>query len=407
MIRKKTIFIIISCIINIVALAQNVKIRGYIFDSLAKSPLEQVEIITDDQSAKAVTDEHGFFSISVDKLPCNLQFRHLSYTTKDVLVIDNRNYFKFFLIIKSFDLTPVEINLKLPEQVMPDKHYHIMDYEFYNDRMIVLAYENQSFLNPVLLLMNLNGDTLSRVKVSKPVKLCKDFTGIVFLYTKTSAWKVNFDSTKLYLSDPIDIADFDAVNNVILGQSGTHCYLKQSFNNNQQIDYYNYEEINDTLNCFRTIVDYDNIKRNLKGFYFDGKEEDIRFQQLIMLRPVYAPLICLKDTLVLFNFIESKIEKYDATSIPIDENTICFHKDKSFSDELLVDAVDSKVYLLFCKNGLSTLKEVDVSNGKIVQTVSIPAFVFIEKIKIYDNVVYFLYKEKYNQEYKKLYKFKI
>jgi hypothetical protein len=407
MIRKKTIFVFLSCIINFVALSQNVQIRGYIYDSITKAPIQQVEIIIDDNSAKAVTDENGFFSFSLSSLPVKLQLRHISYYTKEVLVTDDRKALTFVLTSKSFDLTPVEISVNIPVQVMPDKHYHIMDFEFYADRMIVLAFENQSFLAPVLLLINLNGDTLSRVEVSRPVKLCKDYTGKVFLYTKTVAWAVNFDSTRLYLSDPVDIADFDAVNNVVLGQSGTHYYLKGSYNNNQEIDYYNYEEINDTLNCFKTIVDAENLKRNRKGFYFDGKEEDIRFQQLIMLRPVYAPLVCLEDTLVLFNFTESKIERFTANAIPIGKYDISFQHDKNFTDELLVDNADSKVYFLFRKNGLSILKEVDINSGKIVQSVSIPAFVFIEKIKVYDNVVYFLYKEKYNQEYKKLYKFKI
>jgi hypothetical protein len=259
----------------------------------------------------------------------------------------------------------------------------------------------------VLLLINLNGDTLSRLEISKPVKLCKDYTGKVFLCTKTTAWAVNFDSTQLYISDPVNIGDFEAVNKVIIGQSGSHYYLKGSYNNNQEIDYFNYEEINDTLRCFKTIIDDDNIKRNRKGYYFDGKEEDIRFQQLIMLRPVYAHLLCLKDTLTLFNFTDSKLEKFTPASDPIEEKNICFHKDNGFSKDLLVDATDSKVYFLFRKNGFSTLKVVDINTGKIVQSVTIPSFVFIEKIKVYDSVVYFLYKEKYNQEYKKLYKFKI
>ncbi|MEI6854076.1 MAG: carboxypeptidase-like regulatory domain-containing protein, partial [Bacteroidota bacterium] len=387
MIRKKTIFVFCCCILSFVATSQNIKIRGNIYDSISQMPSSGVEIITLDNSTKAVTDEYGFFSLSVKSLPAKLQVRHMGYQTEEILVSNGKSL-KIFLLPKSFDLSAVEIKVNSPEQVMPDKHYHIVDYEFCADRMIVLAYENQSFLTPVLLLIDLNGDTLSRVEVSRPVKLCKDYTGKIFLYTRTLAWAVNFDSNRIILSNPVDITDYDAVNNVILGQSGTHYYLKQIFNDNQQLDYYNYEEVNDTLNCFRTIVDGDNLKRNRKGFYFDGKEEDIRFQQLIMLKPVYAPLICLKDTLFLFNFTESKIEKFDAASHPIEENAISFQNDKNFSKELLVDDAESRVYFLFRKNGISTLKEVDVKNGNIVQSVAIPAFVFVEKIKVHDNVVY-------------------
>jgi hypothetical protein len=407
MIRKKTIFVLFACIIHYAALSQNVQIRGYVIDSITLNPIQQVEIITDNSTSKAVSDEYGFFSFTVKSLPFKVQLRHISYKTKEVLLMKDTDVFHFSLTAKSFDLSAVEISVNRPIQVMPDKHYHIMDYEFYKDKMIVLAYENQSFLVPVLLLVNTDGDTLSRLEISKPVKLCKDYTGKVFLYTKTAVWEVDSDSAKLSLSHPLNIPDFESVNDVIIAKSGTHYYLKACFNNNQELDYYNYEEINDSLRCFKTIVDYDNLKRNSKGYYFDGKEEDIRFQQMIMLRPVYAPLLCLKDTLVLFNFMESTLEKYSETAKPVAESEINFHKENSFTKDLIVDAADSKIYFVFRKNGITTLKQIDLKSGKIAESVTIPAFVFIEKIKVNDDVVYFLYKEKYNQEYKKLFKFKI
>ncbi len=405
--RKISIFAFIICLVPMMGLSQSMKIQGYIFDSLSKLPIEQVEVILPDQTSKTITNRDGYFSLSVNALPCHLQFRNMSYQTKDVLITNNQNNLNVFLNSKSYDLKAVEISTNQPVQVMPDKHYQIMDYEFYNDKMLVLAYENQSFFNPVLLLITPDGDTLSRLEVSKPMKICKDFSGKVFLHTKTTAWEINTESNKLSISNPINIENYDAINNVIIAQSGTQYYLKQLFSSHQEVDYYNYEETTDTLHCFKTVVDEDNIKRNRKGVYFDGKEEDIRFQQLIMLKPVYAPLVCLKDTLVLFNFIDSRIEKFSASTQPISECKIDFHQDRNFRNELLVDETDAKIYFLFRKNGFSELRQVDLNSGKIIQTVSIPAFVFVEKIKVHDNMVYFLYKEKINQEYKKLYKLRI
>jgi len=406
MIRKETILVFLLGFINFAAISQNVRIRGNIVDSVTISPVSEVEILIDDNAAKAVTDENGFFSFSVKSLPVTIQLRHISFNTKVIVLSENQNNFHFVLTPKSFNLNPIEITVNSPVQVMPDKHYHIMDYEFYNDRMILLAYENQSFLVPVLLLVNLNGDTLSRLEVSKPVKLCKDFNGKVFLYTRNCVWAVNIDSSSLTVSDPVNIEKFEAINNVIIAKSGNNFYLKEYYLSHQELDYFRYEEINDTLIRFKTIVDEDNIKRNRKGYYFDGKEEDIRFQQLIMLKPVYAPLICLRDTLFLFNFTESKLERYSASAEPIGETDLGVYNN-SFKKEVLVDASGSKVYFLFRENGLSTIKEINPDNGKIIRTISIPSFVFVEKIKVNKDIVYFLYKEKYNQEYKKLYRFKI
>ena len=170
MIRKKTILIFFCSFIHFVALSQNIQIRGYITDSITKSPVGQVEILTGDHLAKAVTDENGFFSVLASNLPCELQLRHIAYSINTIIVRDNSHPLFLAVTGKSFDLSPIEISINMPVEVMPDKHYHIMDYEFYAGMMVVLAYENQSFLKPVLLLINFDGDTLSRVEVSKPVK---------------------------------------------------------------------------------------------------------------------------------------------------------------------------------------------------------------------------------------------
>jgi hypothetical protein len=406
MLGKKTIFIFF-CLIRIAAFSQTVEIRGYANDSLSGMPLQGVDVIVNDDDRKAVSDEYGYFSLKVNSLPCKLQLRHISYKVKNIQVAKNQNTFHFVMVSQPVDLDVVEISTNIPVQVMPEKHYHIMDYEFYSDNIVVLAFENQSFLNPVLLLVNFDGDTLSRLEISKPVKLSKDYTGKIYLCTKTTAWAVNIDSSKLSVSDPVNIDEFNSVNNIITAKSGTNYYLKKSFYNNQELDYYHYEEVKDSLRRFKTIIDIDKIKRNQKGYYFDGKEEDIRFQQLIILRPVYAPMICLKDTVMIFDFIASRLEKYNIAAQPAGEIDIGFQQEKSFADELLVDETVSKVYFLFKKNGMSTLKQLDLQSGRMVNTIPIPNFIFVEKIRVRDNKVYFLYKDKYNEEYKKLYKFKI
>lgn len=407
MFSRSIIGLVFICLLHYSNFSQNSNIKGTVYDSLANSTIASVEIIAEDNSVKTFTDENGFFSLSVKRLPVLLQLRHISYLPTEVFINKKHDTLRISLTSKSVELLPVEISTNNPVQVMADKRYHIMDYEFHSDKMIVLAYENQSFFSPVLLLINQNGDTLFRLEISKPLKLCKDFSGKVILYGKSGAYTVNVDSNRLFLSDPIDREGFDAINDVIIGQSGSYYYLRKYFNNNQALNYYNYEETKDKLNCFRTIIDEDNLIRNQRGYYFDNKEEDIRFQQLIMLKPVYAPLVRINDTLVLFNFLESIIETYNTAGDPIGKNYIVFHEENGFAKMLLLDEVKSRIYFLYKRNGLSTLKEIDKDSGKIYRSIQVPEFVFIEKIRVNNGHVFFLYKDKYNQEYKKLYKLKI
>ena len=68
------------------------------------------------------------------------------------------------------------------------------------------------------------------------------------------------------------------------------------------------------------------------------------------------------------------------------------------------DEVKNKVYALFIKSGITTLREIDLKSGELTRSIAIPNFAFVQNIKVRDDVVYFLYKERINEEYKQLYK---
>lgn len=385
---------------------KNYTIKGTVCDSLTGQPLANVEVVISGFSDKTYTNEDGFFTLAVPAKSCEVELHCISYNSKKI-VLNNAVPAKLNISQRSYSLSSVEITANRPKDLMPGISYQIMDYEFFGENIILLAYEKKSYLAPRLLLINKNGDTLSALDVQKPLKLCKDFDGKVYYMSKTTSFEINTDGNRINLCNPLNNEDFDNINNSIVGHDGSNYYLRQYLYNDQVLNYYNYDEVNDKLNCFRTITDMETIQRNRWGAYFDGKEEDIRFQQLIMNRAVYAPLIELRDTILVFNFLQSKLEKYSLTADTISEVNIDFHTSKSFSEVLLIDPLQSKVYTLFRKNGISQIKEINKCNGSIAQTIDIPDFVFIEKIKINDGIIYFLYKSKDLSEYKKLYSMKI
>ena len=71
------------------------------------------------------------------------------------------------------------------------------------------------------------------------------------------------------------------------------------------------------------------------------------------------------------------------------------------------DEITGKVYALFAKNGKFSLKEVDRSNGGLVFSLNIPAFLFVDEIKVNDGLVYFLYRHDKTDGYKKLFRMRI
>lgn len=381
-------------------------IRGAVFDSLTLEPVANVEVVLLGYTGKTYTNEDGFFTLIVPAKNCEVEFHGISYNSKK-MVLSSDVPARLYLNQRSYNLSSVEISANRPRDLMPGISYQIMDYEFFGENIILLAYEKQSFLLPKLLLINKEGDTLCAVEVQKPLKLCRDFDNNVYFMSKTTSFEINVDNNRIILSNPVNNEEYEKINNSIVGHEGNNYYLRQYQYNDQILNYYNYDECNDELYCFRTIADMEAIQRNRWGAYFDGKEEDIRFQQLIMNRALNAPLVQLQDTILLFNFLQSKLEKYSLTADTISEVAIDFHKSKNFSDDLYIDRLKSKVYMLFRKNGISQIKEISTGTGSVVQTIYIPGFVYIEKIKINDGIIYFLYKSKDLLEYKKLYSMKI
>ncbi|MCK9611828.1 MAG: carboxypeptidase-like regulatory domain-containing protein [Bacteroidales bacterium] len=397
----------LACSVLLCHAQKNYTLNGHVLDSATKKPLSDAEVFLYGQVNKAYTNDQGYFFLTVSCFNCEAEIRHLSYKTVKTRISVSDDTTIIYLPAKPVNLNPVDITVSKPEEVIPGKAYHVMDYEISGDNIVLLAFENQSFLKPKLLLVSFLGDTLTNIPVNKPVGLCKDFDGKIYFISKTTAYEIMIDSEKLMLANPINIEKFNSINNVIVGHAGEHYYLRQYMYEDQVLNYYNYFEPDDSLNCFRTLADHDNIQRNRWGVYFDGKEEDLRFQQLVINRPLYAPLINLNDTLILFNFLESKLEKFSIDADKISETGITFQLGRNYVRELYIDVAMQKVYILFRKNGISQLKEISTGNGAIVLSIEIPGFVFIEKIKVNEGYLYFLYRQKDLAEYKKLYKMKI
>lgn len=401
---NRTLFVLVLFFVLIKSNAQN-NFKGYVYDSISSKAVENAEIIVDSAFSTS-TDAKGFFTFFSKKNIASIEIRHLSYVPKKMKLEKNS--------IKTIHLNPSAINLaefvltiKKPEEVMPGKKYQILDYEFDKKNIIMLALENQSIFAPVLLLANLNGDTLYRTKVSNPIGLCKNYNGDVYYLTKKSAIKISTDNDKIKLTDPMTIDEFTLENEAIVTKDEDQYYLKSYAYKNQQINYYSYNENEDKLNLFRSLCNEDVLANEKFGPYFKGKEEDLRFQELIILRPIFAPLVKCHDTLLIFNFVDSRLEKYSKETEMLSKTNIDFQKSNALVKEIYVDNITQQIYFLFRKNGISQLKEISKTDGHIIKTVKIPDYVYVENIKINNGIVYFLYKEKTDQEYKKLFAYRI
>ena len=133
------------------------------------------------------------------------------------------------------------------------------------------------------------------------------------------------------------------------------------------------------------------------------------FTQSLYYEPVYAPLFLARDTIYIFDYPKDllRVYKIDGTSV---RSIPIFHhyqaKQSGFQKILQQDRVTGQVYALYQQQGYTYVGLVDLQTGRITQKVKL-AFRYVEKVRIHNNAVYFIYRPFESVQKKFLYKQKL
>jgi hypothetical protein len=130
------------------------------------------------------------------------------------------------------------------------------------------------------------------------------------------------------------------------------------------------------------------------------------FTQSIYYKELYAPLFKKNDTLYVFDYYHDRLCSFRITGQQLDSIAIYHHyhpKVSGWKKQLIQDRVTGEVFGLFEKGGYSFLGRIDLKTGVIVEKVQLE-FKYVEKIAVYDNFVYYVYRPFESLQRKFLYK---
>jgi len=259
--------------------------------------------------------------------------------------------------------------------------------------------------------MNHQGDTIFRKPAVKDGCLYRDCMKNLHLITRDKAYQLFFDEKELYYLYPIDADSFQKILNPCITTIHQKFFIRQWSSHNQVLSYSIAKDRD--YKVMRVISD-DKAVRMLKDrdrFYSMGvnapTEADIRFEEMCFFDPIYAPLLKIKDNVVIFNFVNDKIEVYDDEGFLKHETPIDFHKQKGWKEELISDEVTGKVYAIYKVNGLTKVREINIENGETRKEIPVPEFKYIENIKAYNGHLYFMYRANEPMELTNLYKMEL
>ncbi|MBU3660342.1 MAG: hypothetical protein FGM14_10755 [Flavobacteriales bacterium] len=133
------------------------------------------------------------------------------------------------------------------------------------------------------------------------------------------------------------------------------------------------------------------------------------FTQSIYYKEVYAPMFKRNDSIYVFNYPKDRLEVYNKYGECKDSIAIYHHynaKQTGWQSQLIQDKITGVVYAIYEKTGSTYLGLIDLKTGMIQEKVKL-GFRYVDKIRIHNNVVYYVYRPFESVQKKFLYKEKL
>ncbi|PBQ33177.1 hypothetical protein CNR22_15805 [Sphingobacteriaceae bacterium] len=416
---------------------QDILLRGSVKDENSKEALQGATVRLSGSPFTAPTNTRGEFSLRLPpKEIYKLTISHYGYTTllKD-LKRENQDTvdFVFYLAVKAFPLDTVPIFAKqVPETLVGKPNYSVYDFDFYEDKLILLTSET-SLDKAQLQLSNYQGKIFSYFKLPKGSGIAKnffhDYQGYTELMCKDSIFRLDVFNNDLIVGG-VPRTEFERYVKPIADTLRENMYYSNQWDKYPSFNYY-YLKANDTVShVLNNITNEDLMKlynfeyyylptaarleaRRMADYYKTDKHIMAAlmsgFTNSMFYEPLYAPLFIIRDTICIFNHHNDFLYHYDKQNKLIDSVKINYHHPKNWREwkkQLFVDEPENKVYAFFSKDGHHYLKQINHQTGKEVLTYKLQHH-SAEKIKIKDGFVYYVYRPFGSTQEKFLYREKI
>ena len=401
----------------------NVSLRSYDRDKL-------------DTTYNATSNWNGrlFFTLSNFKLGKTLSFV-LSHPIYEGLSKTVRPKIDFDTLKLEIALNPSKVReLKqvvvkapgVPDTVFHSDRLSVADFEIQNNNdIILLTYPKQLQKGSEILLFD--GITIkSSFQVNDQAKyLVRDYRGNTHVVCKEKVLGVYVSENLIELGQiPKDY--FLKYVAPIVDTNASKMYFSNFNKDYPAFDYFVYDIFDST---YRTIL---NIKDDLmmELYRSEYKWVDVRtklwaknkeretgidaqiwvganyFTQSIYYKEVYAPLFHRNDSVFVFDYPKDRLIIFNRWGESLDTISIYHHyqpKKTGWQKHLIQDNVTGVIYAEYEKDGNMYLGIVDVNLGEINEKVKL-SYKYVEKIRVHNNKVYYVYRPFESSQKRFLYK---
>jgi hypothetical protein len=409
----RNLLCIILLFTGISAFGQAVEITGRINDSVSKEIIPYVNIMIDGTSYGCSSDSTGYFSLIVPHLPVDVTVSHIFYKTKHIHVRSRRDLRRIVLTPHVYLLD--EATVKPIVNITRGLLFDIVDYEFWGDSILLsgYCYKYPKEQNPWLMTINDSGDTLNRQIIGTEGSFFPDCLGNVHYLTNSFAYQLYpvADSFTFVNVEPRE--HFEEVMFPCMFETENELIFQTYAARNQIINYF---AVDKESKEFRNILSVDdpvglNMLSGMGRFHNMSNnqptEADLRFEEMCFFDSIYSPVFKIRDSVYFFDLMNDNILCFDQNFELARKCHCTLHHFKDFKEKIIIDEPSGKAYALYQRTGFTYIREVSLDNGQMLESYTIPNYQWIDKIRVHNEQLFFLYREKFTGDLISLYRMRL
>ncbi len=429
---------------------------AHVVDKESGMPIPLTHVQIADFSFATITDENGWFRIIAPPGSYNFYFSHLSYDLAHQLItIKSDTSIVIQMDKKLVTMEEVVIFADRIVNLTPEKYSHVSDYEVFNDKPLLIGHPSKR-LKSYLYLAGLSGNIIDTLAIGESVTLDTDYKKIPWIIRKDSVSQIIIQNKQISLGKTISAKEYsDSISNVLLkwdeqlyfqdkfvGKKGLKTYYRKGFSDSMYI----FSDITDSVLLYLLkhrrrdqwarrqgdILEYlaseGNASRGVNPMggssgassrgnswgtlgsryitaanqepliYGSGKFGAV-YVDIPGIKNVTAPIFKFHGMLLLIDYYNRSINFYNKRGIMIHKVLISYHIRGQAGGTLrkifypLVDEVNKEVYVWTQKLDQVEIYQLNVETGQLTKRINMDSFKNVQKLRIENGKLYFLYSE--------------
>jgi hypothetical protein len=436
--RNLFICFIVFCLFSTGSLAQvdSIIFRFEIKDKVSKEPVPncQVSVTWENQVRYEKSNHKGYIFAKLPLgSPILLSLSHPLYQSSTEKIKGNKSIRDTLFVLVEMDPVRVqnltEIVVKspgAPDTVFQSYKVSVADFEVQNDGSIVLlTYPKQLKKGSNLVLFDGKKVLQEFAVPGIAEELVRDYRGNTHVVCANNVYGIHVHPSRIGISTlPKDY--FFKYLAPILDTTKSKLFFSNFSKDYPAFDYFSFDQLDSTyckiieikddlmMELFRSEYKWVDVRTKLwaKNMELEtGVDAEILvganyFTQSIYYKELYAPLFFRNDTVFVFDYYKDFLFLFDEKGEKLDSLAIHHHyhaKQTGWKKKLVQDPITGNFYAIFEKDGFTYIGSIDAKTGIIREKVRLH-FKYVDKLKIHNNFVYYVYRPFESNQKKYLYK---